>query len=200
MFVHTDPHDRSGDVYGGTTLVSGSDRQSYLLLPFIPREAETSSACRRSLNPTSPTTRRPPTTRCAPSTPNPASTSATRCAPGTRPPAGPHLVRQGVGIGAGLASRMRSGVQYWVVGEGWIWLPVEPLSGGAGEPVAERIAAIPATAAAAMAIIAILRTLEGLTVVHLYSTLMAPPDQCRCRRDHLTSTVRSHCLGRRTWP
>jgi uncharacterized protein len=41
MFVHTDPDDRPGDVYGGTTtLVSGPDRQSYLLLPFVPRTAE----------------------------------------------------------------------------------------------------------------------------------------------------------------
>jgi hypothetical protein len=48
MFVHTDPHDRPADVYGGTTtLVSGPDRQSYLLLPFIPRKAETSTATRR---------------------------------------------------------------------------------------------------------------------------------------------------------
>lgn len=38
IFLHTDPYDRPADVYGGTTtLVSGPDRQAYLLLPFIPR-------------------------------------------------------------------------------------------------------------------------------------------------------------------
>jgi predicted acyl esterase len=48
MFVHTDPEDRPADVYGGTTtLVSAPDRQSYLLLPFVPRTAETSTAVRR---------------------------------------------------------------------------------------------------------------------------------------------------------
>jgi predicted acyl esterase len=48
MFVHTDPHDRPADVFGGTTtLVSGPDQRSFLLLPFIPRTAETSSAPRR---------------------------------------------------------------------------------------------------------------------------------------------------------
>jgi predicted acyl esterase len=48
MFVHTDPDDRPADVYGGiTTLVSAPDRQSYLLLPFIPRTAATSAAVRR---------------------------------------------------------------------------------------------------------------------------------------------------------
>jgi uncharacterized protein len=48
MFVHTDPDDRPADVYGGTTtLVSAPDRQSYLLLPFIPRTAATSTAVRR---------------------------------------------------------------------------------------------------------------------------------------------------------
>jgi uncharacterized protein len=34
MFLHTDPHNRPTDVYGGTTsLVSDADRHSYLLLP-----------------------------------------------------------------------------------------------------------------------------------------------------------------------
>jgi predicted acyl esterase len=48
IFVHTDPRDRPADVYGGTTtLVSAPDRESYLLLPFIPRTAETSTAVRR---------------------------------------------------------------------------------------------------------------------------------------------------------
>jgi hypothetical protein len=48
MFVHTDPDDRPADVYGGTTtLVSAPDRQSYLLLPFIPRTAATPTAVRR---------------------------------------------------------------------------------------------------------------------------------------------------------
>ena len=48
MFLHTDPHDRLVEVYGGTTtIVSGPDRQSYLLLPFIPRTAERSTAVRR---------------------------------------------------------------------------------------------------------------------------------------------------------
>ena len=38
IFLHTDPQDRPADVYGGTTtLVSAPDQQSYLLLPFIPR-------------------------------------------------------------------------------------------------------------------------------------------------------------------
>lgn len=40
MFVHTDPDDRPADVFGGTTtLVSGPDQQSYLLLPVIPRSS-----------------------------------------------------------------------------------------------------------------------------------------------------------------
>jgi hypothetical protein len=42
---------------------------------------------------------------------------------------------QGGGISAGLALRMRSGVQYWVVGDGWTWLPVEPVSGGGDDVV-----------------------------------------------------------------
>ncbi|MFL6150340.1 MAG: hypothetical protein ACJ72I_23125 [Pseudonocardiaceae bacterium] len=38
MFVHTDPADRPAEVFGGTTtLVSGPDTQSYLLLPRIPQ-------------------------------------------------------------------------------------------------------------------------------------------------------------------
>jgi len=39
VFLHNDPEDRPADVFGGmTTLVSGGDQQSYLLLPVIPRE------------------------------------------------------------------------------------------------------------------------------------------------------------------
>jgi uncharacterized protein len=46
--VHTDPCDRPADVFGGTTtLVSGPDQRSYLLLPFIPRTAEAPDATRR---------------------------------------------------------------------------------------------------------------------------------------------------------
>lgn len=38
IFIHTDPADRPADVFGGTTtLASGPDQPSYLLLPFIPR-------------------------------------------------------------------------------------------------------------------------------------------------------------------
>ncbi|SNS42672.1 hypothetical protein SAMN05216276_100988 [Streptosporangium subroseum] len=41
IFLHEDPDDRPADIYGGTTtLVSGPDRPSYLLLPVIPRTAE----------------------------------------------------------------------------------------------------------------------------------------------------------------
>jgi predicted acyl esterase len=48
MFVHTDPDDRPVDVYRGTTtLASGPDGVSYLLLPVIPRTAERSAAVRR---------------------------------------------------------------------------------------------------------------------------------------------------------
>jgi predicted acyl esterase len=48
MFVHTDPQDRPTDIYGGdTTVVSGPDQQSYVLLPFVPRTAESDSAPRR---------------------------------------------------------------------------------------------------------------------------------------------------------
>ncbi len=37
IFVHTDPHDRGSEVYAGTTtLHSGGDHPSYLLLPVIP--------------------------------------------------------------------------------------------------------------------------------------------------------------------
>ena len=47
MFVHTDPADRPAEVFGGTTtLVSGPDTQSYLLLPRIPRD-ERSTTTRR---------------------------------------------------------------------------------------------------------------------------------------------------------
>lgn len=36
-FVHTDPEDRAREVYGGTTtLHSGRNGRSYLLLPVIP--------------------------------------------------------------------------------------------------------------------------------------------------------------------
>jgi predicted acyl esterase len=42
IFLHTDPHNRRTNVYGGTTtLVSDPDQQSYLLLPLIPRMART---------------------------------------------------------------------------------------------------------------------------------------------------------------
>ena len=48
IFLHTDPHDRRTDIYGGTTtLVSGPDQQSYLLLPFTPGRAGSSAATRR---------------------------------------------------------------------------------------------------------------------------------------------------------
>jgi predicted acyl esterase len=41
IFLHTEPEDRSPDVFcGTTTLVSGEDQQSYLLLPVIPRDDE----------------------------------------------------------------------------------------------------------------------------------------------------------------
>jgi predicted acyl esterase len=41
MFLHADPDDRPADLYGGvTTLVSGPDQPSYLLLPVVPRSAE----------------------------------------------------------------------------------------------------------------------------------------------------------------
>jgi hypothetical protein len=36
MFLHTDPDDRPAEVYDGGTLSSGDQRQSYLLLPFVP--------------------------------------------------------------------------------------------------------------------------------------------------------------------
>jgi hypothetical protein len=40
MFLHTDDRDRPPDVFGGTTtLVSGGDQQSYVLLPVVPRPA-----------------------------------------------------------------------------------------------------------------------------------------------------------------
>jgi len=40
IFVHVDPNDRPAEIFGGTTtLVSGPDQESYLLLPFIPRTA-----------------------------------------------------------------------------------------------------------------------------------------------------------------
>jgi uncharacterized protein len=45
--VHTDPADRPAEVFDGTTtLVSGPDTQSYLLLPRIPRD-ERSTTTRR---------------------------------------------------------------------------------------------------------------------------------------------------------
>jgi uncharacterized protein len=38
IFVHTEPADRPADIFGGrTTLISGDDRPSYLLLPVVPR-------------------------------------------------------------------------------------------------------------------------------------------------------------------
>jgi hypothetical protein len=37
IFLHNDPSDRPAGVYGGTTtLTSGPDQWSYLLLPVIP--------------------------------------------------------------------------------------------------------------------------------------------------------------------
>jgi predicted acyl esterase len=48
VFLHTDPNDRPADIYAGTTtLISGPDQQSYLLLPFVPRTADHSTAVRR---------------------------------------------------------------------------------------------------------------------------------------------------------
>lgn len=36
-WLHTDPHDRPGDVFGGeTTLVTGPEHPAYLLLSVIP--------------------------------------------------------------------------------------------------------------------------------------------------------------------
>jgi hypothetical protein len=47
VVVRTDRDDRPGDVYGGTTtLVSGPGRQSYPLVPFVPRAAEKITARR----------------------------------------------------------------------------------------------------------------------------------------------------------
>jgi len=55
MFVHVDPRDRPADVFGGTTtLVSGPEQESYLLLPFVPRTADTARAPRRGPYPKSP--------------------------------------------------------------------------------------------------------------------------------------------------
>ncbi|WP_433298743.1 CocE/NonD family hydrolase [Pseudonocardia sp. CA-142604] len=52
MFLHNDPDDRPAAVFGGiTTLVSGPDQPSYLLLPVIPRTAG-SPATRRGPFPT----------------------------------------------------------------------------------------------------------------------------------------------------
>jgi predicted acyl esterase len=52
IFVHVDPHDRPADIFGGTTtLVSGPDQESYLLLPFIPRTADGARGPRRGLYP-----------------------------------------------------------------------------------------------------------------------------------------------------
>jgi predicted acyl esterase len=48
IFLHADPHDRPADVFGGvTTLVSGGDEPSYLLLPVIPRTPEHPEGVRR---------------------------------------------------------------------------------------------------------------------------------------------------------
>jgi predicted acyl esterase len=58
IFLHTDPRDRRTDIYGGTTtLVSGRDQQSYLLLPFIPGRAGRSDATRRCPFPSGPPAR-----------------------------------------------------------------------------------------------------------------------------------------------
>jgi predicted acyl esterase len=41
IFVHNEDKDRPKDIFGGTTtLLSGSDRSSYLLLPVIPSHQE----------------------------------------------------------------------------------------------------------------------------------------------------------------
>ena len=48
IFLHADPVDRPTDVFGGvTTLVSGGDEPSYLLLPVIPRSPEHPEGVRR---------------------------------------------------------------------------------------------------------------------------------------------------------
>ncbi|GAA3080516.1 CocE/NonD family hydrolase [Pseudonocardia yunnanensis] len=53
MFVHNDPDDRPAEIYGGTTtLVSGPDQPSYLLLPVIPRTPGSPTATRRGPFPT----------------------------------------------------------------------------------------------------------------------------------------------------
>ena len=58
IFLHTDPHDRRTGIYGGsTTLVSGPEQQSYLLLPFIPCRAGSSAATGRGPFPSGPPVR-----------------------------------------------------------------------------------------------------------------------------------------------
>ena len=53
MFLHNDPDDRPADIYAGTTtLVSGPDQPSYLLLPVIPRTPGSPTATRRGPFPT----------------------------------------------------------------------------------------------------------------------------------------------------
>jgi len=53
MFLHNDPDDRPADIYAGTTtLVSGPDQPSYLLLPVIPHTPGSPTATRRGPFPT----------------------------------------------------------------------------------------------------------------------------------------------------
>ena len=48
VFLHDDPDDRPTDLFGGvTTLVSGSDEPSYLLLPVVPQSPERIEGVRR---------------------------------------------------------------------------------------------------------------------------------------------------------
>ncbi len=48
MFLHNDPDDRPASVFGGTTtLVSGPQHPSHLLLPVIPRAQGGSPSIRR---------------------------------------------------------------------------------------------------------------------------------------------------------
>ncbi|WP_405835710.1 hypothetical protein [Streptomyces sp. NBC_01518] len=48
VFLHDDPDDRPTDLFGGvTTLVSGGDEPSYLLLPVVPQSPERIEGVRR---------------------------------------------------------------------------------------------------------------------------------------------------------
>ena len=43
IFLHNDPADRPASVFAGiTTLVASADRAPFVLLPFVPRVAESS--------------------------------------------------------------------------------------------------------------------------------------------------------------